>query len=91
MRAQITNIPVPQQEPLDGNTPTKEQDIQPEEREVKVWVLLLDSVKDLLSPEINISVLKVEVLLALVEGFGGIFYSLMLDLKLTSEAGHFEL
>ena len=63
----------------------------PEEREVEVWILPPAGVKNLLSPKINISALKVMVRLALVEGFGGIFSLLMLSLELTGKAGHFDL
>ena len=61
------------------------------ERKIEVWVLLLDNVEDLLSPEVNVSVLEVEALLTLIKSFGGIFSLPVLNLELTGEAGHFDL
>ena len=62
-----------------------------DEQKVKVRILPPDSIEDLLSPEVDIGVLEVDVLLTLVEGPRGIFSSLALSIKLVGEDGHLEL
>ena len=67
------------------------KDSLPKEREVNFWIPPLDNIEDLFSPEVDIGVLEVEVLLALVEGPRGIFSLLVLCIKVVGEAGHLEL
>ena len=61
------------------------------EGEVEVRIFPLDCVEDLLSSNVDIGALQVEVLITLVEGPGGILSSLMLSFELALETTHFNL